>query len=82
MKGYLLFQKALPTVCVGRVFQLVEKLGDSASMDRCFTYIGKIPMLTNGLSRFDGLQDRAFALLHVPHLEDPKALHGHLLSVV
>ena len=43
--------------------------------DRCFTYIGKIPMLTNGLSRLDGLQDRAFALLHVPHLEDPKAFH-------
>ena len=82
MKGYLPFQKALPTVCVGRVFQLVEKLGDSASMDRCFTYIGKIPMLTNGLSRLDGLQDRAFALLLVPHLEDPKAFHGHLSSVV
>ena len=82
MKGHLPFQKTLPTVCVGRVFQLVEKRGYAASMDRCFTCIGKIPMLTNGLSRIDGLQDRAFALLLVPHLEDPKALHGHLLSVV
>ena len=82
MKGHLPYQKALPTVCVGRVFQLVEKLGDSASMDRCFTYIGKIPMLKNGISRFDGLQDRALALLRGPHLEDLKAVHGHLSSVV
>ena len=58
MKGHLPFQKALPTVCVGRVFQLVEKRGYAASKDRCFTYIGKIPMLKNGISRFDGLQDR------------------------
>ena len=82
MKGYLPFQNPAYIVCVGRVFQLVEKRGYAASKDRCFTYIGKIPMLTNGLSRLDGLQDRAFALLHVPHLEDPKAFHGHLSSVV
>ena len=82
MKGHLPFQKTLPTVCVGRVFQLVEKRGYAASKDRCFTYIGKIPMLKNGISRLDGLQDRALALLLVPHLEDLKAFHGHLSSVV
>ncbi len=72
-------------MCRQGFFQLVEKRGYAASKDRCFTYftyIGKIPMLKNGISRFDGLQDRALALLHVPHLEDPKAFHGHLSSVV
>ena len=34
------------------------------------------------VARFDGVQHRAFALLLIPHLEDPKALHGHFDSVV
>ena len=82
MKGHLPFQKALPTVCVGRVFQLVEKRGYAASKGPLFHILARFLCSKTGYPALMASRTEPLALLFVPHLEDPKALHGHLSSVV